>query len=229
MASRLVFLPTASEQPKLYSECLVAFEWVPGMAISQGTKSVLNLHLEAKKELGITNLLEISTRSPEDLGIRLSAFNLPIEVNGNVVSVEVAYQSSKIFENGGPFRDLLNGSSMGAKQDLRLKESGALIGFRFDGVDWPLSPTPNFYDYLYIRALLNFSRAELLLNYEAFTDIAFSQSTLKQKGNKSFNCQAKAAAIYCSLLSRMSRSEILDYLQQESQVSDIKNEQLGLF
>jgi len=229
MASRLVFLPTASNQPKLYSEHLIAFEWVPGMAISQGTKSVFNLHLSAKEELGVTNLLEISTRSPVDLGIRLSAFNLPIEINGTTVPVEVAYQSSKIFENGGPFGDLLSGSSISAKQDLRLKESGALIGFRFDGVDWPMRPTPNFYDYLYIRALLNLPRSEFLLNYEAFTDIIYSQSTVERKGKKSFNCQARSAAIYCSLLRRIPRSEILDHLQAESQVLDTKNEQLGLF
>ena len=229
MANRLVFLPTAPSESSLYRERLVSFEWVPGMAISQGTKSVINLHREAKEQLEIKELLEISTRSQEELGVRLSAFNLPLDIDGLKVSVEVAYQSSKIFENGGPFLDLLNGSSMEAKQDSRLKDSGPLIGFMFEGNRWPLNPTPNFYDYLYIRGLLNSPLAEKLLDYDAFTDVAFSQSTLEQNVKKSFNCQARSAAIYVSLLKRMSSNQIPDYLLRESERDVQKPEQMGLF
>ena len=229
MAKRLVFLPTAPDQPKLYSERLVSFKWIPGMAISQGTKSVINVHASATEQLGISHVLEISTRSPEELGIRLSAFNLPIAIGERKVSVEVAYQSSKVFENAGPFKDLLAGSSLHAKQDLRLKTSGPLVGFRFEGVEWPLSSTPNFYDYLYIRALLEFPDSEQLRNYDAFTDIVFSQSTIEQRENKSFNCQARSAAIYCSLLQRISKEELIPFLQSESGKTIVSSEQLGLF
>jgi len=229
MANRLVFLPTAPGEPQLYVERLVSFEWVPGMALSQGTKSVVNLHTAAREQLGLSALLEISTRSQDELGIRLSAFNLEVEIDEKSVSVEVAYQSSKVFENGGPFLDLLEGSSMEAKQDSRLKDSGALVGFNFEGVIWPLGPTPNFYDYLYIRGLLDSPLAEKLVNFNAFTDIAFSQSTIEQNLKKSFNCQARSAAIYVSLLQRMTRDEISKYLLSEAAKSVQKSEQLGLF
>jgi hypothetical protein len=134
-----------------------------------------------------------------------------------------------MFERGGPFRDLLKGTSMQAKQDLRLKDSGPLIGFMFEGVRWPLNPTPNFYDYLYIRGLMKSPLAEKLAEYEAFTDIAFSQTTLEQNTKKSFNCQARSAAIYVSLLQRMSPNQISSYLLSESEREAHKPEQLGLF
>lgn len=46
-------------------------------------------------------------------------------------SVETAFQGSKVFEKGGPYVDLLNGTSRDAKKDMRLKESGNLIEFLF--------------------------------------------------------------------------------------------------
>jgi len=229
MASRVVFLPTAKEEVALFTEHLVSFEWVPGMAISQGTKSVLNLHAAARVDLGIERILEISTRSPEHFGISLSAFNLQVEVSGKLVSVEVAYQSSKVFSDGGPYLDLLNGSSMDAKQDLRLKTSGDLQGFKFEENIWPLNSNPNFYDYLYIRGLVNNPDNEKLLDYEAFTDIAFNQNRSAKSGKKSFNCQARSAAIYCSLLNRMKGKQALDFLFELSKMESEKPEQLGLF
>ena len=228
MANRLVFLPTPPDEPSLYIERLVSFEWVPGMAISQGTKSVINLHRAAREQLGVSHLLEISTRSQEELGIRLSAFNLQVEIYESNISVEVAYQSSKVFENGGPFLDLLKCSSMEAKQDSRLKSSGALVEFNFEEVVWPLSPTPNFYDYLYVRGLLDSPFADRLIDFEAFTDIAFSQSTIEPNTKKSLNCQARSAAIYVSLLQRMNKDKIASFLLQEARKSVQKSEQLGL-
>jgi hypothetical protein len=229
MASRVVFLPTAKEEVALFTEHLVSFEWVPGMAISQGTKSVLNLHAAARVDLGIERILEISTRSPEHFGISLSAFNLQVEVSDKLVSVEVAYQSSKIFSDGGPYLDLLNGSSMDAKQDSRLKTSGDLQGFKFEENIWPLNGNPNFYDYLYIKGLVNNPDNEKLFDYEAFTDIAFNQNKIKASVKKSFNCQARSTAIYCSLMRRMKKEQIINFLLEISRVEVEKPEQLGLF
>ena len=65
--------------------------------MSQAKKSIRNLHAEAVKQIGLTKILEVSTRSEEVLGISLSAFNLPFEDKS--FSVESAYQSSKVFEN----------------------------------------------------------------------------------------------------------------------------------
>lgn len=229
MAERIVFLPTAEKESALFTEHLVSFEWVPGMAISQGTKSVLNLHAAARIELGVERVLEISTRSPEHFGISLSAFNLPVEVSDKLVSVEVAYQSSKVFSDGGPYLDLLNGSSMDAKQDSRLKTSGDLLEFKFEETEWPLSSNPNFYDYLYIRGLVANPDSDNLLDYEAFTDIAFNQNRSAGSGKKSFNCQARSAAIYCSLLNRMKHEQVLDFLLNLPKKKDERPEQLGLF
>ena len=60
MASRIVFLPTDKGDKSLFKENLIEFEWVPGMAISQGTKSVNNLHASAKERLRVSKILEIS-------------------------------------------------------------------------------------------------------------------------------------------------------------------------
>ena len=229
MASRFVFFPTSAESSSLVESKLVEFQWVPGLSISQGTKSVLNLHSVIRHQIGIENILEISTRSPERLGISLSAFNLQVLVNSSKVSVEAAYQSSKVFQGGGPYLDLLAGSSMDAKQDMRLKSSGDLLEFQFEDVRWPLTSNPNFYDYLYVRGLFNHPDKNRLLEFDAFTDIAYSQNTLQKSNAKSHNCQARSAAIYCSLLRRMPEVEALAYLKNQSKKIESHSEQLGLF
>ena len=119
MASRIVFLPKF--QDPWYEEKVVTFEWVPGMAKSQARKSINNLHEAAQAQLDLLKPLEISTKSNTDLGVSLSAFNLQLDVDTHFVSIESAYQSSKIFKNGGPFRDILNLNSYDAKKDERLK------------------------------------------------------------------------------------------------------------
>ena len=108
-------------------------------------------------------------------------------------SVESAFQSSKVFERGGPYKDLLKKTSREAKKDPRLKESGKLVSFYYSKRIFPLFPTTYFYNWLYINTLhLHHELTDELMQYTAFTDIAFNQ-------NKSINCQACAAAIYVSL------------------------------
>ena len=82
-------------------------------------------------------------------------FNLKIfhEDSGKVFSVESAFQGSKVFENGGPFVDLLNKTSREAKQDDRIRNSGKLTSFTFFDETFPLEPKTYFYDWLYINAL----------------------------------------------------------------------------
>jgi len=229
MASRIIFFPTNPDSPALYDEKLVEFDWVPGMAISQGTKSVINMHRAANNMFGDINILEISTRSPSIEGIQLSAFNLTLESGDRSVSVESAYQSSKVFELGGPYTDIMDMSSLDAKRDSRMKNSGKLLSFKFEGIDWPITESPNFYDYLYIRGLINNSNKFPLQEYDAFTDIAFSQISLKYKKGKSFNCQARSAAIYVSLQNRMPDSNIVDFLIRRSEPEANSSNQLGLF
>jgi len=227
MASRIVFLPNSSSEYELFQEKLVTFDWVPGIAVSQAKKCIRNLHEAAGKQIGLTKILEISTRSEVILGISLSAFNLQFE-NKNF-SVESAYQASKVFEKGGPYLDLLNLSSTEAKTDLRLKNSGLLIGFRFEGEDFAVASAPNFYDYLYIRSLLVFSDRHLLKSYDGFTDIAFSQTSLIYKNKRAYNCQARSTAIFCTLISRHLEADILAKLKESIGRHSIEASQLDLF
>ncbi|KFX64556.1 DarT1-associated NADAR antitoxin family protein [Paraburkholderia fungorum] len=197
MAERPIFTPSLSG-PLLVSTHHVEFQWSPGMAKSQAQKCIDSLHEQAKKQLHVDSILEISSKSRDDDGIRLSAFNLMIKTvrYEREFSLECAYQASKVFERGGPFKDLLKVKSIDAKRDPRLNQHGRLIKFQFFGIDWPLEPRTAFYDWLYINALHKKPElAEVVLTYHAFSDIAFNPE-------RSINCQAYAAALYVSLHAR---------------------------
>ncbi|MCB1945651.1 MAG: hypothetical protein KDF55_08400 [Thauera sp.] len=168
------------------------------MAASQKQKSVDSLHAAALKLPGISRVLEVSSKSREELGVALSAFNLTFTTlkHNRTFSVECAYQGSKVFERGGPFVDMFGMTSREAKKDDRLRSSGRLTGFRFFGTDWGLEPQTAFYDWLYINALKKQpSVTEQLLEYSAFTDIEFNPE-------RSINCQAYSVALYISLHKR---------------------------
>ena len=139
------------------------------------------------------NVLEISSKSPLALGISLSAFNLQIKTNSRSFSVECAFQSSKVFEKGGPYIELLDKSSKEAKRDTRLHESGKLITFQYFDTEFPLEPKDYFYNWLYINALnQNKDLTNEIVRFDSFSYIEFNPQ-------KSINCQAKAAAIYVGL------------------------------
>ena len=110
------------------------------------------------------------------------------------MSVECAYQGSKVFENGGPYHDLYSVSSRSAKTDERLRNSGELIAFNFCGEDFPIEPKTAFYDWLYITALCQKKKdmMQQLESFLGFSDIVFNP-------NRSLNCQARAAALFVSL------------------------------
>jgi hypothetical protein len=167
------------------------------MAKVQAQKSIMSLHKNAIRQIGVGKVLEISSKSLDELGIALSAFNLTISTpKGRKYSLECAYQSAKVFERGGPFLDLRDMRSIDAKRDPRLLQHGRLIKFRIYGSDWDLHPRTAFYDWLYINALHKHSDlAEKVLTHQAFSDIAFNPE-------RSINCQAYAAALYVSLHKR---------------------------
>lgn len=192
MAERPIFLPSG-KPGRLVDELSVKFLWHKGMAPSQKKKNVLELHTAAAKR-GYEPLLEVSTKSDEKLGQRLSAFNLSVELDeGGVISLECAFQGSKVFEGGGPFTDIFGANSRDAKRDERLTSSGSLIGFQFEGQDFPLVPRTSFYDWLYIRALYpHRDFLKRLQLYTGFTDIEFNPG-------KSINCQARSCATYVAL------------------------------
>ena len=197
MAARPVFIPSF-DSDQLVRTIFVEFTWFAGMAASQRKKSVASLH-EATKEQGLcTRPLEVSTKSSDELGSQLSAFNLTVktEKHNRAFTVEAAFQSSKVFESGGPYEDLLFGSSLAAKKDPRIKNSGELRKFEFFGDEWCLEPKTAFYDWLYINALnKNPWAIDRLDEFDAFTDIEFNPK-------KSINCQAYSVALFQSFKGR---------------------------
>jgi hypothetical protein len=194
VATRPIFIPTNSKKV-LYKELEVDFKFYNGFAAVQKSKSIISLH-EMASELGYKNLLEVSTKSSEKLGYKLSAFNLMLETQDyGSISIESAFQGSKVFENGGPYNDIYLKESIDAKRDLRIKNSGNLVSFEFENITWDLEPKSAFYDWIYIKSLyphIEYIKANLT-KYDAFTDIEFNPK-------KSINCQARTCAILTSLI-----------------------------
>lgn len=192
MAVRPVFVVSSEEN--CFVQKNIQFEFFSGFSETQKQKSILSLHNSFLSKHSNVKILEISSKSQNPLGIRLSAFNLMIENNnGNKFSVESAFQASKVFEHGGPYRDLLSVSSKEAKKDIRLRNSGKLIAFKISGKTFKITPKTLFYNWLYINALnMHEDLTKQIIEYVAFTDIEFNP-------NRSINCQAQAAAIFVSL------------------------------
>ncbi len=194
MALRPLYLPLDTEDC-LVRTIAVQFEWFPGMSMPQKRKSIASLHSAALKVEGVERVLEVSSKSPNPLGVALSAFNLTLQRpdHRRSLSVECAFQGSKVFLNAGPFTDLYEVMPREAKRDLRLRTSGQLKGFRFMERDWDLEPQTAFYDWLYINALsARRDLADQLASFSAFTDIEFNPA-------KSINCQAYSVALFVSL------------------------------
>lgn len=197
MAKRPIFVPISDGQlDQLVYEVEFEFVWSPGLAPSQKKKNIVALHAAGSKA-GYSPILEISTKSENDLGLRLSAFHLSVEndIHGRI-PLESAFQGSKVFEHGGPFTDMLGKSGWDLKKDPRLKESGPLRGFKYEGIHWELEPKTAFYDWLYLHALhLVGDARQGLSRYAAFSDIEFNPE-------KSINCQARTCALYVTLQKR---------------------------
>lgn len=204
MATRPVFIPCVDGTIGV-KELMLDFQWYPGMAKSQKQKSIKSLHHAASFK-GLSPILEISSKSELELGNQLSAFNLKVttKLKGNVFTVETAFQGSKVFERGGPFKDLIGLDSRAAKKDIRLRESGNLIGFEFFGEKFPLTPRTYFYDWVYINALYqNVVLSNEVLKFAGFSDIEFNPV-------RSINCQAYSAALYLSLYKNNKLDEALN-------------------
>ena len=162
------------------------FQWFAGLSASQKQKCGLSLHEAIRSTDASASILEVSTKSIEPLGVRMSAFNLMLDG----FHLENVFQSGKIFAYGGPYPDLLSMHPQQAKREPRLRTSGNLIGFRYQGTDFPTEPKTLFYDYIYIKGIqetLSEDEIQQIADFNYFTDIEFNP-------NKSINTQAKAAA-----------------------------------
>ncbi len=192
MAVRPVFVVSLDE--RYYIRENVQFEYFSGFSDKQMQRSIKSLHKAFEEKNSNKKILEISSKSEVKLGTCLSAFSLMIKTNSKKeISVESAFQASKVFEKGGPYKDLLDVSAKVAKKDERLKSSGNIIAFQFNEKVFSIEPKTYFYNWLYINTLhMHSDLAEQILEYDAFTDIVFNPK-------RSINCQAEAAAIYVSL------------------------------
>lgn len=202
-ARRPIFIPL-TEFPYV-REIMVEFEWHSGFSVTQVQKNITALHRAAFHQ-GVTPVLEISSKSQQQLGVSLSAFNLYLRIeNGKKISVECAFQGSKVFEKGGPYTDLYFVESREAKTDPRIKNSGDIVAFNYMGDNFPTSPMTAFYDWLYITALWQNPELSLnLLDFAGFSDIAFNPK-------KSLNCQARSAALFVALY----QSEVIESIVKD--------------
>jgi hypothetical protein len=194
MAERPIFVP-ASEATELVSEIFFPIEWHPGFAPIQKEKNVAALHAAAAA--GFSPLLEISSKSKKTVGQHLSAFHLKVRsAHNGEVFLECAFQGSKVFEQGGPFKDLYGQEPWQAKRDPRLRQSGPLTGFQFDDHWFPLEPKTAFYDWLYVNSIYpHRDWCRKLNGYAGFTDIEFHP-------RRSINCQARSCALFLTLMKR---------------------------
>ncbi|SRR5713101_410986 len=193
MAERPIFVP-APDSPELVKEVFLPLRWHSGFASVQKEKNIKALH-KAAEAAGYRNVLEVSTKSENQRGQHLSAFYLKVKSERlGEIPLECAFQGSKVFERGGPFTDLYRMDVREAKRDRRLKESGALIRFYFDGVDFPPEPKTVFYDWLYVNCIYPYREwATKLYAYGGFSDIEFNP-------HRSINCQARSIALFLSLM-----------------------------
>lgn len=189
MAEKYVFRVNDSNQVE---EELFTYRYFGGFAPSQRRKCVHSLH-EAVHEKYEGGALEVSTKSDTSFGTSFSPFNLMMDYEGRRVSFENVFQSSKVFENGVQCIDLLSVSPREAKKDPRIKGSGAIVSYIFEGKTFPYRATSAYYDYLYCRALKdNPELTKGLEGYSMFTDIEFIHA-------KYINCQARSVAIFVGL------------------------------
>lgn len=194
MANRPIFIATNTKE-NLVEEKNVEFKFYNGFSLIQKSKSINSLHKFAK-DLGLDNILEVSTKSDSKIGWALSAFNLMVDFDGDKqISLECAFQGSKVFEDDVQYTDLYLTESIKAKKDIRLRESGNIIGFNFEGEFWENEPKTAFYDWMYINALYRNNKdiVRELLKYTYFSDIEFNPK-------RSINCQARTCAILVSLI-----------------------------
>jgi|SRR5208282_2795205 len=193
MTERPIFLPS-QDGPELVKEIYFRIVWSSGFAPIQKKKNIKALHDAAALD-GYSPLLEISTKSEDKVGQHLSAFHLKVHSDRlGDIPLECAFQGSKLFEKGGPYTDLYGQDAKAAKRDSRLRESGRLVGFKFDDLLFPLEPKTVFYDWLYITAIFpHRDWLKRLYRYAGFTDIEFNPS-------RSINCQARSCALFVTLL-----------------------------
>jgi hypothetical protein len=208
LAIRPIFIPKNGTGP-LVETVPVEIKWHGGFSASQKQKNIVALH-EKARELGYAPILEISTKSMDEVGRRLSAFNLKIRVGKEMKTLESVYQSSKVFTISKQHEHLMDFSPGDAKRAIRELGQGEIYEFRFMGEVYPTEPKNAFYDWLYIKAITPHEEwIKQNMHFNAYSDIEFTPA-------KSINCQARAVAEFHALSMRgvaKESAENFDYFQ----------------
>ncbi len=193
MAKRLYFIAKPSFQG-LIVEKTINFEYFRGQSPKQKQKSIEAMQHAIKASESGGNLLEVSNESTSNLGKILSSLNLKYHTPlGKSYPVLNIFESSKVFEFGGPYRDLLEKDPRELENEVRLKESGRLLGFNFEDVPYSLAPRSLFFDYIYISALHDKKEIhEELMTYDMITDVTYQMGRM-------FASSARACAYFISL------------------------------
>lgn len=205
MATKMCFLV---DEKNIFLEEIISFEYVKGLVFSQKQKNVLSFHKSIKELYPDKKIMEISTKSFDEIGVRCSAFNLKL----NGYYFESVFQSSKVFEGNVRYDYLKYRLPKEAKQFINDTEHGDLKYFEYNNQIFPLEPKSIFYDYLYIQALIAMNiKDDELLNSDIFTDIEFNEK-------KQYNCQARAMCIYVSLIRQNLLEEAMKDLESFNRI-----------
>lgn len=207
MAKRIVFEAIKAKPYVAAHE--IEFEWNKGLNVKQKQKNIAAVHASFLEKYPDKRILENSSKSTQDGGSELSAFNLQkfVPSLGKSIPVENVFQGSKVFEsiadNPKNIPSLYTLPPLEAKREAA--KHGRIVGFTFEGQEFPTEPKTAFYDYIYCNALFeNPSLAKLLLSYDSFSDIEFNSE-------RSLNCQARAAALFVSLNRRGDADKIKNF------------------
>lgn len=211
MAEKSVFISKV-EYP-FFEEVHVNIDWFGGFALSQKRKCQIGLHQNFLMEYPKEKILEISSSSLVSLGAKLSAMHLSKRTLKGITTVESVFQSSRIYSDGikriGPFPEyrFLSGRECKKLVKEAAKEMHS-YQYELDGLTFyaPVHHISQFYDFLYLNALLEPENEEvknklLQENHTAFTDLA----------TRSLNCQARSAAIFVGLVRAGLIDEVRDY------------------
>lgn len=227
MAKRPVFISTDNPGWRVIP-FETEFVWSAGLAKSQKKKNVVALAqaFARRRNVSADDVLEISSCGMLELGIKLSAFNLLLDIeclcaslekraaNGvKLITVEAVYQGSKVTVSGGPYTDIYDMSSKDAKRDERIRKP--LKGFKLGEVNFPMNPQTLFYNFLYCTALhqeQNKALVEELVKYKYFTDINFNP-------NKGISNQAHACALFTSLYRSGELDKALESVEAFSKIA----------
>lgn len=192
MAKRLYFIAKPSYQG-LIVEKTIDFEYFRGESQKQKERSIESMHHAIRAFETGGKILDVSKNSDVPLGRKLSGVNLLYETDSGSYPVMNIFQSAKVFEGGGPYQDLLEEDASLVSQDRRLKESGRILGFHFQGEPYSLTPRHYFYDWIYVSALNQHKELhDEILSYDMITDIDYNMNSM-------FASSARALAYFISL------------------------------